>query len=103
MNNQTKKSLIKKYSALKEDGKTDEEIRELLDRDNKIESKEDADGIMTTLSEEQEGSYIVVSPFRDKDNFDKKYEVKEDVSHFDKDRLNELVKGGHVKNVGGDE
>lgn len=47
--------------------------------------------------------YVVVSPFRDKDNFDKLYKPGEDVSHFDKDRLESLVKSSLVQIKGNDE
>ena len=35
--------------------------------------------------------YIVVAPFRDKTNFNKKFQAGEDVSSFDKGRLDYLL------------
>lgn len=41
-------------------------------------------------------SKTVKRSFRDKDNFDRKYEVGEDVSHFDEKRLRELKDKGFI-------
>ena len=41
--------------------------------------------------------YVVVSPFADKDNFGKKWEEGDDVSHFDEDRLKSCIERGLVK------
>lgn len=43
--------------------------------------------------------FEVVSPFRDKDDFSKQYEVGNDVSHFDADRLKDLITRELVKEV----
>lgn len=39
----------------------------------------------------KEEKYIVVAPFRDKTNFNKKFQAGEDVSSFDKGRLDYLL------------
>ncbi|MCW8314211.1 hypothetical protein K7A41_23500 [Sphingobacterium sp. InxBP1] len=43
--------------------------------------------------------YTVISPFADKDNFSKKWEEGDDVSHFSQDRLDLCVERGLVKKV----
>lgn len=42
------------------------------------------------------GNAYVTTPFRDIDNFDKKYEIDQDVSDLSKERIDELVKKGVV-------
>lgn len=46
-------------------------------------------------------THVVVEEFRDKDNFDKKYEVGQEVS-FDEQRLSTLIGLGLVQQKGGD-
>lgn len=46
-------------------------------------------------SEVTEG-YIVTSPFRDRNDFNKSYEIGEDVSHLEEEILNSLVSRGLV-------
>lgn len=41
--------------------------------------------------------YIVIHPFADKDNFGKMWEEGEDVSHFDKSRLDSCIERELVK------
>lgn len=41
--------------------------------------------------------YTVIAPFADKDNFSKKWEEGDDVSHFSQDRLDLCVERGLVK------
>lgn len=48
---------------------------------------------------ESKSKYTVVSPFADKDNFSKTWEVGDDVSHFDEARLADCVNRGLVKKV----
>jgi len=43
------------------------------------------------VNQESAGGFVVVSPFRDINDFNKVYGVGEDVSHFDKDRLLSLI------------
>lgn len=42
-------------------------------------------------------SYVAAISFRDKYNFSKKYAVGESVNHFDKQRLEDLLNLGYVK------
>lgn len=44
-------------------------------------------------------THTVKVPFADRHNFNKKYEVGEDVSHFDKERLSFLVSEGLAEKV----
>jgi hypothetical protein len=41
--------------------------------------------------------HMVINVFRDKHNFDKKYQPGDDVSHFDAERLANLVNTEHVE------
>lgn len=51
----------------------------------------------TAKNKKGKGSkYIVATPFRDINDFSKEYVAGEDVSHFDAERLERLVKNGHV-------
>lgn len=45
----------------------------------------------------KKAKHIVVQTFRDKHNFDKKWQPGDDVSHFDADRLAHLVNTEHVE------
>lgn len=49
--------------------------------------------------EKKDSGYFVTSEFRDRDNYDHAYKVGDDVSHFDKDRLNLLVENGYAEYV----
>lgn len=42
---------------------------------------------------------IVISPFRDKNNFDIRFEPGDDVSHFEKDRIDHLLEHGHAEEM----
>lgn len=44
-----------------------------------------------------DGSYRVVQKFRDKDDYSKSYEIGDDVSHFDDERIEDLVSRGLIK------
>lgn len=55
--------------------------------------------IDTTTPETKSKIPVVSKPFRDKGNFNKVWEVGTDVSHFDKTRLEHLIKIGHVELV----
>ncbi|MVM35267.1 hypothetical protein GO755_34920 [Spirosoma sp. HMF4905] len=49
--------------------------------------------------EAKKPTHVVIKEFHDIDNFDKVHEVGDDVSHFDKERLDKLVENGHVEVV----
>lgn len=53
----------------------------------------------STSAQPQKASkgHTVLSSFRDRDNWDKEYNPGDDVSHFDKERLETLVKNGLVQ------
>lgn len=51
-------------------------------------------------SSSKEDVYIVIHPFADKDNFSKMWEAGEDVSHFDRKRLESCIERGLVKKQG---
>lgn len=44
----------------------------------------------------KESKFVVIKPFRDINDFKKEYKEGHDVSHFDSDRLNKLIRNGHV-------
>lgn len=57
--------------------------------ENKVKAPEKKPGV----------THVVKVPFADKNNFNKKFEVGENVSHFDKDRLAYLVSEGLAEKV----
>jgi hypothetical protein len=117
MHHATKKSLIARYTEMRESGATDTEIRAEMENDPKIESAEDAEAILAELPEasgskpdpeksndadkasakKKKGSYIVVKEFRDARSFSKVHAVGSDVSSFDQERLDRLVSRGIVE------
>ncbi|WP_138481547.1 hypothetical protein [Dyadobacter bucti] len=48
-------------------------------------------------AQEVSSGYLVLSPFRDRDNFEKAYEEGDDVSHFDEALLESLVSRGLIE------
>lgn len=65
---------------------------------NEVESTESTDSTEATDHEpvKQEksidsGSVIVISPFRDKDNFNKTWNIGDNISHFPADRLKKII------------
>jgi len=50
------------------------------------------------LFKDKTAGYFVTSPFRDKSDFSKLYNIGDDVSHFDAERLENLVKNGLCSN-----
>lgn len=66
-----------------------EQVIEAIKAENTPDSNDpDAEG---NKSKGKQGTYIVVTPFRDKDNFNKEWDAGNDVSHFDAERLKMLV------------
>lgn len=65
-----------------------------------IEGKPDQ-SVGTTQTAKAEKSkkpkYIVTKPFRDKDNWDKVFQIGEDVSHFSEERINHLLTIEHIQ------
>lgn len=54
---------------------------------------------MAKKQEKPIGGYVVVSPFRDINDFSKAYEEGEDVSHLSDDRLLDLLEKGLIEEV----
>jgi hypothetical protein len=108
----TLKAAVAKYGPLHTEGKSAEEVKAEIAKDEK-EFDEDQvnyiyDAIVTPAEppkpneakqSKNKASHVVHSSFRDKDNFAKEYKKGEDVSHFDSARLEHLVKTGVVKKV----
>jgi hypothetical protein len=65
--------------------------------DSQDNSEEDGKSTEETTGKGKKKKHIVVSPFRDIHNFDNQNNPGDDVSHFDKDRLERLVKSGLVE------
>jgi hypothetical protein len=53
--------------------------------------------ILFSGSEGEQITYTVIAPFRDKDNFDIIYSEGDDVSNFDKERIEYCIEQGLVK------
>jgi hypothetical protein len=86
---------VKKFSPLHEDGKTEEEVKAEIAKENDAEA---TDAIYYAIAAaDKQNYYIVISDFRDINNFDKAYAAGDDVSHFEQSRLDKLVELGLVE------
>lgn len=54
---------------------------------------------MAKQEEKKAATHVVKTEFRDINNFDQVWEVGDDVSHFDKERLDKAIENGHVEVV----
>jgi hypothetical protein len=81
------------------DGMGEERIRIEISKDEKNFTENNIDEIFESIAgtDFKTGAYVVVSPFRDIDNFDKKHEPGADVSHFDSARIQKLLKMGLIE------
>ncbi|WP_183560681.1 hypothetical protein [Mucilaginibacter sp. SP1R1] len=98
-------SAVKKYGPLHTEGKTEDEIKLAIAADEKGFDPAGIDEIYAAIiadpNEPGESpapakakkvkGHVVLTQFRDKDNFAKLYEVGDDVSHFDEARKAGLV------------
>lgn len=94
----TLEAAVKTYGPLKD--KTEEEVKAAIAADEKKFTPEQVEEIYNAIvspKADEPGKYIVVNPFRDKDNFLKRYDVGDDVSHFDKKRLATLESLGLIE------
>ncbi len=57
----------------------------------KVEITKPEETLKVEKATDKKKKYIVVAPFRDKTNFNKKFQAGEDVSSFDKGRLDYLL------------
>ena len=57
----------------------------------KVEITKPEETLEVEKATDEKKKYIVVAPFRDKTNFNKKFQAGEDVSSFDKGRLDYLL------------
>lgn len=69
------------------------ELKAKEDADKKAKAESDA----KAKDNKKSKKYTVISPFADRDNFGKKWEEGDDVSHFTQDRLDLCVERGLVK------
>jgi hypothetical protein len=113
LHHQTLKSAVSKYLPLKTEGKTEEEIRTAIASDEKGFTDENINEIYDAIinntdneslnqgdkppASKKKKKYVVVTPFRDINDFSIEHREGKDVSHFDKGRLTKLVENGHVK------
>jgi hypothetical protein len=91
---------VKKYGPLHTSGQTEAEVKEAIAGDEKDFNADAVNEIYAAITAEVEqpkaSAHIVSTEFRDKDNFDTRYEIGDDVSHFDEVRLADLVERGLV-------
>lgn len=121
-NEQVKSAAVGTYSPLHKDGKNEAEIKGAITEDANgftpdqvaeiyqaiiaVSSGNDAAAANKTNTETKEekpkvkkGGFVVIQQFRDKNDFDKIFEVGDDVSKLDTDRLERLVKLKVVEKV----
>lgn len=100
----TLESAVAKYGPIQ--GKTEEEVKAEIARDEKGFTPEQIDEIYRNMEvpgpskppkEEKGKSFIVIKPFRDLHEFSKQYFSGDDVSGFDKNRLKHLLEIGYVE------
>lgn len=117
LHHKTLSAAVEKYGPLHKEGKTEEEIKAAIAADEKDFDQEGVDEIYATIvgetptppvlkSNEGDGDdknkgkkgnkFIVATEFRDISDFAKIHKVGDEVSHFKKERLDSLVKNGHV-------
>lgn len=94
---------VKKYGPLHISGKTEAEVKEAIAGDEKAFDADAVNEIYAAITAEVEQpapkGYAVKVEFRDKDNFDKRYELGDDVSHFDEARIVDLVERGLIEAI----
>lgn len=94
---------VKKYGPLHISGKSEAQVKEAIAGDEKAFDADAVNEIYAAITAEVEQpkptGHTVKTEFRDKDNFDTIYKVGDDVSHFDEDRLADLVSRGLVAPV----
>ncbi len=99
----TLKAAVKAYGHLHSQGKSADEVKAAIAADEKQFEGDAVNEIYRAIIFHKDGEqpcadklkkadgYTVVSEFRDKDKWEKLYQVGDDVSHFDEDRLANLV------------
>lgn len=108
----TLKASVAKYLEFHTAGATEEEVKNEIRKDEKAFDDESVNEIYKAIAKngDNEGknpakgpakgktkAFIVKSHFRDKNNFDLQHNPGDDVSHFDKTRLESLVEKGLVE------
>lgn len=115
LHHKTLEAAFNKYSPLVADGKNEDEVKAEISKDEKRFDEAAINEIYLALTAVQEpqpekeqdpeaepepekkGVYLVISPFRDKDNFSIAYNIDDDVSHFDEERLQDTIGKGLVE------
>jgi len=102
LHHNTLKAAVTKYGPLLSEGKTEEEIKAEIAKDEKGFDEDGVnqiyDAIANPEEEESEKAYVVISDFRDIDNFDLKYEAGQDVPEsFTKERISNLLDLGLIE------
>lgn len=109
LHHKTLEAAVNKYGPLQ--GKSEEEVKAEIAADEKGFTPDQVNEIYRNLevpghSEDdkppvedkgRKGKFIVVKPFRDLNDFSKRYLPLDDVSYFDKDRLKHLLEIGFVE------
>ena len=103
----TLKSAVAKYQQYHIDGQTDEQVKALIAADEKAFNEEAVNEIYEAIvdtpsnsnskSGDSKKTFIVISAFRDKGNFNLEHKEGADVSHFEEERLKVLISNGHVE------
>jgi hypothetical protein len=103
-NKNSLKAAVKAYGSLHSDGQAEAEVKDALAADEKGYSVEQIDQIYDAITAEPEPEpeakgHVVLTQFRDKNNWEKLYEVGEDVSHLDDERKADLVNRGLIEAI----
>lgn len=97
---------VEKYSVLHTEGKTADEVKTAIAADEKGFDEDGVNQIYEAIvnpvvkdEKKEDVKFYVVKEFRDINDFTKVHEVEADVSHFDENRLSNLVELGLVEKV----
>lgn len=97
-----RKSAVKQYGGLVAEGKTEDEIKTILASDERKWAPEHIDEIYEALTttqkeDDENASYVVVSEFRDRNDFSKVHEKDAEFEHSDKELIASLVERGLIE------
>lgn len=105
--NKTKlKAVLALYSILLTQGLGEAEIKTEISKNPENFTPEEIEEIYSALTSSKsdpkpksDPKYLVSAPFRDINDFNKKWKVGDDVSGFDRKRLSELLQNGLVEEI----
>ncbi|MBB6109717.1 hypothetical protein SAMN05421821_105135 [Mucilaginibacter lappiensis] len=100
----TIKAAVKAYGPLHTEGKTADEVKAEIAKDEKGFTPDEVEEVYAAITADptddkpestpkpkKAKAHVVITQFRDKNNWDKLYEVGDDVSHFDDERKADLL------------